>query len=114
MHSLIRFRLACVVLWMACAAVTAIVLGNLNLVTYYRLARNGVQTTARVIGKDRNNHLSVHYRYPAGPVEYDEVESAGSQAVFDSTAIGSSITVTYLPESPGISCWGDPKKQLRN
>jgi hypothetical protein len=114
LRTLTRFRLTLLVVWILTAVGIAVIVGNLNWVTYWRLSKRGVATTGHVTRTDRNNHLAVYYSYAVDGKAYSGDSSAGSPAVFDQLAVGHPISVYYLIDEPGVSCWGAPDSWLRN
>lgn len=79
------------------------------------LSERGARTTAKVVGKEPNNHQSIRYSYIVDGQSYTELGGAGKGGVpaFGQVHIGDDIVITYLPSSPVESLPGSPVERRR-
>jgi hypothetical protein len=95
------------------AVVTALALAGINSPRFMALARNGVLVEGQVERFERENHGAVFYVYRVANLDYHGIGNLkGAESA--SVSAGTSIDVWYLPDSPGTSCLGDPRKRLLN
>jgi len=79
---------------------------------WHKLAKQGVETKGKVVGKEPDNHRFIRYSYVVGQRTYTGLGSAGGRnPEFEQMNIGDGITVTYDSEKPEESISGDPKSQ---
>lgn len=110
----VRYWALFLIAWVFIASAVAVLLGRVNWLDYYLLAKSGVAVRGSVTHKDPANHLAVHYSYVVGSRTYDGIGNAPSSKSLDSLSIGESLSLYYLAQDPGVSCWGDPKRLLAN
>jgi len=82
---------------------------------YYSLEKAGVETKARVLLLEPQNHQTTHYSYEVQSVEYGgEGRADFGNPGFNSIKPGMELRVFYFPQSPEISCLGLPHELLVN
>jgi hypothetical protein len=104
-------------LWFVAASLIALLLYPLNMPRLSPLATKGIQTCGTVTAFEPNNHQEVHYSFVANGKTYSGAQQggAGDQQNALACAAGSSgLVVYYLPETPEISCAGNPRSLCKN
>jgi hypothetical protein len=98
MRAAIKFAIA----WLMLAAILVLILGRINLPTYFRLARHGERVTATIVQTDCNNHGRAFYTFQVGPTRYSDSDG---MRMFDCRSLhpGDSIPVYYEITDPTIS-----------
>lgn len=73
-----------------------------------RLAKHGLRTDGIVVGKELNNHASIHYEYWVSGSKYSGLSPSAMNGLptFSNVHIGDTITVTYRPDKPSESFGG--------
>ena len=79
------------------------------------LSERGARTTAKVVGKEPNNHQSIRYSYTVDGQSYTELGGAGKGGIpaFERVNVGDEIVITYLPNDPVESVPGSPVELSR-
>ncbi|MHB8473117.1 MAG: hypothetical protein ACYDC8_09795 [Gammaproteobacteria bacterium] len=91
-----------------------IITGHDNLFLLYRLANHGVITIGHVIELRAHEHTTVIYLFTSDGKSYTGKGYSGyGNPPFNLLKIGDPVQITYLPNTPQLSCSGDAKEQLR-
>lgn len=104
-------------LWLVGASLPAILLYPINMPRLRPLAAKGIQTCGTVTSFEPNSHQEVHYFFSANGKTYSAAQQGGKGDQRNALACPASsdgVLVYYLPDSPEISCLGDPKRLLEN
>jgi len=104
-------------LWFVLASLIAIMLYPMNMPRLRPLATKGIKTCGTVTSFEPNNHQEVHYSFVANGKTYSGAQQGGrgdQRDAFPCAASPPGLIVYYLPESPEISCLGDPKSLREN
>ena len=92
-----------------------LVLGRLNLPTYWELLHLGRSADAVVLRTNCDNHASVFYKFEADGRQYEDFGSAGyGTPDCDEIKAGDPIVIHYLPSRPHINVPGDIKQRWAN
>jgi hypothetical protein len=76
------------------------------------LAKYGVATSARVVGKEPENHNFIRYSYMVSGSHYSGLGSAGGENPdFDQLHVGDSVKVVYDSRQPEESILGSAQSQ---
>jgi hypothetical protein len=111
----IRFLLKSLSLWLLGALAISIPLSRFNLVRFYHLKHEGVQTNGIVTKLDASNHQAVYYEYEAAGQTHSGSGMAGfGNPEFCCLARGQKVIVYYLRSDPSTSCIGIPDDLIRN
>lgn len=98
--------------WLGLAFILAGFVGR-QAFNYYRLRNRGVLAEGVALG--RKPHDQIEYSFMVEGRVYTNVGIPGMGAPrFEEIAVGQRLPVYYLPQSPEVSCLGDPGKLLHN
>jgi len=94
--------------------VVIIITSHDRLFLFYRLASHGVVTEGRVLELREREHTTIVYVFTYGAKRYSGQGRVGfGNPPFDRLKIGDPVQITYLPNTPQLSCSGDAKEQFR-
>lgn len=82
---------------------------------FYNLEKTGIETKAKVLSLEPQNHQFIDYSYVVQSVEYRGIGRADfGNPGFNSLTPGMELRAFYLPKTPAISCLGVPHELLMN
>jgi hypothetical protein len=107
--------LAYAVAWLVLTMLIALLLGDLNLSIYWKLANRSVSVQGKVIEVLPKMHATVQYRSYVGGREYrGQTQPRPPNPPVERLAEGATLTVWYDPEQPEISVLGLPSALAEN
>ena len=103
-------------IWLALALILAAIgVVAVNWSKWHGLAKRGVETKGRVVGKEPENHKFIRYSYEVNQQTYSGLGSAGrGNPTFEQLNIGDKVTVFYDPADPNESILGNPQEQANS
>lgn len=116
MDSKIKKLLLLGTVWLALAAVFALIGSRLFRTPYDRLVIHGRRTEGWVTLKEPDNHQNVHYTFIVNSQTYTGIGHGrqGGLPDFEQVQVGQKVPVVYDPADPNVSSMGDPGKLLRS
>jgi uncharacterized protein DUF3592 len=101
--------------WLVLTILTGVILGGLNLPTYWRLASRSASADGVVVEALPEMHRMVRYRYVVEGRKYDGLaHSYPPNPPFEQLVEGTTLTVYYDPQKPDRSVLGSPSELLKN
>ena len=102
-------------LYVVLAVVFGVVVGHLNLPTYWQLLRFGRSAHAVVLRTNCDNHASVFYRFEVQGREYEDSGSAGyGNPDCRELKPGHRIMIYYVPSKPDLNIPGEIRERWNN
>ncbi len=108
-----RRRLMFLLFYAAAAAVIALLMGQSNWLSYYRLSNDGIDTEAVVTKKSCENNSSFSYLFTVGGLSIEGSGSDGNgNPLCKALKPGDHVQVSYLAAAPQTNLPGNPKERL--
>jgi hypothetical protein len=108
-------RLKFFLFYAAAAALIAMLMGQSNWLSYYRLTKDGIVTQAEVTKTTCADNSTISYRFAVGG---QIVEGSGGDGngnpLCKSLKPGDQVKVVYLAAAPRTNLPGDPQERLGN
>ncbi|MBS1990424.1 MAG: hypothetical protein JSS83_07895 [Cyanobacteria bacterium SZAS LIN-3] len=99
------------VLWIFLACIFAVIIGSINLPTFYRLRQNGMAADSIVTGLTPKDHNTFSYSFKLGSETYT---GRGSIDELGGRGIGAHVPITYVADSPVLSASGNVHERFQS